>query len=244
MKAEDIKARLGAEYPYRIEMHAHTAPQSKCGELAPDEVVELYARKGFDAIVLTNHFMGDGYMVGENKEEKVKEYLRGFEEARAAGEKCGIKVYLGLEIRFSRENDNDYLIYGADEEIVASCYDFLEGSLLDFRENMPLPKSVFLQAHPFRDSIERVNPELLDGIETFNMHPGQNSRICFAARYAEENGMKIRTCGSDFHHRGLGHEAVSALRTKVLPKDSFELAEILRTCDYIFEVGGTSLVLP
>ena len=56
--------------------------------------------------------------------------------------------------------------------------------------------------------------------------------------------MNIKTAGSDFHHKGKGHEGVSALRTKTLPKDSFELAKILKSGDYLFEIGGDSIVLP
>lgn len=250
MTAAELKKQLETEYKFRIEMHAHTFPHSMCGELSPQEVAELYAEKGYDGIVITNHFMGycpgveRDYMPGDTKEEKLKYYLSGYEAAKAAGEKCGINVYLGLEIRFARENNNDYLIYGADSNIVSLCYDCLEGTLEDFRKNVRLDKSVFIQAHPFRDGMEYAAPELLDGVETFNMHPGQNSRVGFAARFAKENNIKIRTAGSDFHHRGRNHEAVAALRTRTLPKDSFELAEILKSGDYLFEIGETSIVLP
>lgn len=250
MIAIELKKQLEKEYPFRIEMHAHTAPHSMCGELSPIEVAELYAKKGYDGIVITNHFMGycpwmdRDYIPGETKEEKLAHYLSGYEDAKAAGEKCGIKVYLGIEIRFSRENNNDYLIYGADSDVADLCYDSLEGTLEDFRKNVKLEKSVFIQAHPFRDGMEDVPAELLDGVETFNMHPGHNSRVGFSARFAKENNIKIKTAGSDFHHRDRNHEAVSALRTKTLPKDSFELAEILKSGDYLFEIGEDSIVLP
>lgn len=250
MNANEIKKQLSAEYPYRIELHAHTKPESTCSEVSPDELLEIYSEKGYDGVVITNHFMGynlykdSEYMEGESKEERLDYYFNGYEKAKAAGEKLGIVVYLGLEIRFSAENENDYLIYGADRETVSLCYDNFRGSLEDFRKSVPLPRSVFVQAHPFRNGITPADPELLDGVEIFNMHPGHNSRIGLASRYAKENNLKIRTVGSDFHHKNRGHEGVSALRTKILPKDSFELAEILKSGDYVFEIGETSLVLP
>lgn len=248
MNAIKYKQKLEKKYPYRIELHAHTKPQSGCGEAEPEKLVEIYAGKGYDGIVVTNHFMGlsndKEYMSGDTKEEQLKRYLAGYEDAKKVGEKLGLKVYLGLEIRFSKENNNDYLIYGVDEEIASICYDNFREDLAYFRENVKLPKSVFVQAHPFRDGMELINPELLDGVETFNMHPGHNSRITFANRFAKENGFKIRTVGSDFHHVNRGHEGVSALRTKVLPKDSFHLAEILKSGDYLFEIGETALVMP
>ncbi|MBQ7986696.1 MAG: hypothetical protein IJ304_05495 [Clostridia bacterium] len=250
MNASKLKQKLEKKYPYRIELHAHTKPHSSCGEAEPEKLAEIYAGKGYDGIVVTNHFMGynlhkDGeYLPGETKEERLKYYLSGYSETKKFGEKKGLKVYLGLEIRFSKENENDYLIYGVDEEIASMCYDNFREDLAYFRENVPLPKSVFVQAHPFRQGVSPANPELLDGIETFNMHPGHNQRTGFACRFAKENSFKIRTVGSDFHHLDKGHEGVSALRTKVLPKDSFHLAEILKSGDYLFEIGETAIVLP
>jgi len=248
MNTIKLKQKLEKKYPYRIELHAHTKPHSGCGEAEPEKLAELYAQKGYDGIVVTNHFMGlcDGkeYIKGETKEEQLKFYLSGYEEAKKAGEKLGLKVYLGIEIRFSKENNNDYLIYGADEEVASICYDNFREDLQYFRENVKLPKSVFVQAHPFRPGVEPADPALLDGVETFNMHPGHNQRVIFACKFAKENNFKIRTVGSDFHHINQGHEGVSALRTKVLPKDSFHLAEILKSGDYLFEIGETSLVMP
>ena len=95
-----------------------------------------------------------------------------------------------------------------------------------------------------RNGMEQVNPELLDGMETFNMHPGHNASIGKVVKYAKENNLKITTAGGDYHHKNRGHEGVSAIRTKVLPADSFELAEVLKSGDYLFEVGGNALVLP
>lgn len=250
MDANQLKSKLEKEYPYRIELHAHTKPQSSCSDILPEEMVKIYKNLGYDGVVITNHFMGydhysDGeYLKGETKEEKLDYYLEGYRKTKEYGDKLGLSVYLGLEIRFSNENINDYLIYGADEEIVSLCYDNFRGTLAEFRKNTPLPRSVFVQAHPFRSGIEIMNPKLLDGMETFNMHPGHNSAVGIACRYAKENGFKIKTAGSDFHHKNRGHEEMSALRTKVLPKDSFEIADILKSGDYLFEIGGNSLILP
>lgn len=250
MTANELKEQLNKEYPYRIELHAHTKPESACSEIEPEVLAETYKDLGYHGVCVTNHFMGhdqykDGdYMDGETKEEKLEFYLGGYKKAKEHGDEIGIKVYLGLEIRFARESENDYLIYGVDDEITALCYDYLEKDLECFRKNVSLPKSVFIQAHPFRKGIKLMDPDLLDGVETFNMHPGHNGQIAVACRYAKENGFKIRTAGGDYHHKNRGHEGVSALRTKVLPADSFELAELLKAGDYIFEIGGDALVLP
>lgn len=250
MTANEFKEQLNREYPYRIELHAHTKPQSRCSEIEPEELAETYKNLGYDGVCVTNHFMGynrhidSEYMDGETKEERLEYYLSGYKDTKKAGEKIGLKVYLGLEIRFSKENENDYLIYGVDDEITDVCYDNFREDLATFRKNVPLPKSVFIQAHPMRNGMEQVNPELLDGMETFNMHPGHNASIGKVVKYAKENNLKITTAGGDYHHKNRGHEGVSAIRTKVLPADSFELAEVLKSGDYLFEVGGNALVLP
>ena len=54
--------------------------------------------------------------------------------------------------------------------------------------------------------------------------------------------MNIKIAGGDCH--GMGDQGLAALRTRVLPEDSFELAAILKSGDYVFEIGGNSLWLP
>lgn len=237
-----LKDKLCKEYKYRIEMHAHTLPVSPCGEVSPEELAKIYAGKGYDAVVLTNHFIMF-LMDNKPKEQALDEYIESFTRLKTACTEHGLTALLGAEIRFT-ENNNDYLIYGVDRDILSVCYDYLPKGIEVFRSEVKLDKSVFIQAHPFRNGMERVNPDLLDGMETFNMHPGHNAAIGLASRYAKDNGIKIKTVGSDFHHISLGHEGVSALRTKTLPKDSFELAKILKSGDYLFEIGEDSIVLP
>lgn len=242
MTAIKYKNQIKKIYKYKIELHAHTSPISPCSQISPEKIVETYCKKGYDAIVITNHFINE-LLEGNSKEEKLDWYLSGYEETKKYAKNSALTVLLGAELRFT-ENHNDYMIYGVDRNILSICYDYLERGFEVFRNDIKLPKSVFVQAHPFRNGMEYVNSDLLDGFETFNMHPGHNSRVALATRYAKEKNIAIKTIGSDFHHPGMGHEAVSALRTKILPEDSFQLAEILRSGDYVFEIGEDSIVLP
>lgn len=241
MTVTELKEQLNKEYSFRIEMHAHTRPVSPCSEVSAEELAEIYSGKGYDAIVLTNHYILH-LLSGMDKEAAIDYYISAYDELKAACEKHGIKVLLGAEIRFT-ENNNDYLMYGVDREILSVAYDYFTRGLEAYRTEVALSESVFLQAHPFRNGMILANPDLLDGIETFNLHPGHNSRIGVAAKYAKEHGFSVKTAGSDFHHPGQNHECVGAIRTKVLPKDSFELAKILKSGDYLLEIGGDSLVM-
>lgn len=246
MTAAKIKEQLQKQYPYRIEMHAHTSPCSPCGTVAPDELVNIYLKLGYDAVVITNHF-SSGYGIFENssfsKDENLALYMKDYEDACRAAEKKNIRILLGAELRFS-ENINDYLLYGADYEALHIAYDYLEEGLESYYKNGKPQNSLLLQAHPFRSGMTQVNPELLDGIETFNMHPGQNSAIGFAVKYANETAFAVTTAGTDFHDYSGHHQGLSALRTSVMPQDSFELADILRHGDYLFEIGGEAIILP
>ena len=241
MNLQEIKNKLLSDYKYRIELHAHTAPVSICSEVSPKELVEIYKGQGFDAVVITNHFK---YLAdGADKEKYINDYVAAFEEAQKIGEEAGLKVYLGTEIRFT-ENSNEYLIFGVTKDMLSEIYDFLRNGIENFRKNYSMPESLFIQAHPMRNGMQSVDPSLLDGVEVFNMHPNHNSRVGLVSKYAKENGFTIITSGSDFHHKNQSHEGVSAMRCAALPKDSFELAKILKSGDYLLEVGGNNIILP
>ncbi len=240
--AKNIKQQLTKEYKYRIELHAHTSPASPCSEVSPEELAKTYHELGYDGVVVTNHFV-KWIFREQTKEEALDGYLKDYEDTCIAAEKYGLKVYLGAEVRFE-DHLNDYLIYGVNREILSDCYDYFDKGVEAFRREVALDKSIFLQAHPFRRDMVRVNPELLDGIEVFNMHPGHNSAVGIAAKYARDNNFSIITAGSDYHHKNRNHEGVSALRTKYLPEDGFELAKLLQSGDYLFEIGGESIIVP
>lgn len=228
------------EYKYRIELHAHTSPVSGCSEIPPEELVNTYKGLACDAVVITNHFTPALYVDGRSKEDAIKFYMSDFERAKAEGDRIGIKVIFGMEIRFT-ENSNDYLLFGADEIEATKIYDLLGDGIEGFRAKYNNPRSLFIQAHPFRNGMTEVNPALLDGIEVCNMHPNHNSRVGIAAKYASEHGL-LATGGTDYHHRG--HEGMLFTRTKTLPRDSYELAALLKTQDYLFDMSGFIIIPP
>lgn len=241
MNLTDLKYDLIRSYPFRIELHAHTSPASSCGRATPEEVVEAYKKIGFDAITIDNHFVhqADKMM----KMEYVDRFLDDFYRAEACGEKLGFKVYLGAEIRFT-ENVNDYLVFGVNRDLLEEIYDLLPYGLKNFRKEFSMPESLLVQAHPRRDKMEEVDSSLLDGIEIFNMHPNHNSRNGLTSAAAKADGVSIVTAGSDFHHPNLGHEGLSALRAKNLPDDSFGLAALIKSKDYLLELAGERIILP
>lgn len=226
------------QYKFKTEFHAHTNPASACGDFPPEEVVKKYADIGYSSIIISNHFYPGMRYFGE-KEKCLKAYFEDYYEAATAGEKYNINVILGCEIRFS-ENFNDYLLFGIDRQLLFEAYEYIDKGLEAFSKWFRNDSRVIVQAHPFRSSCTPVNPSYLDGVESFNMHPGHNSRVALAAKYAKEHDF-IVTAGTDFHHEG--HEGMAAVLTKTEIKNSYDVAKVLKERDYIFEIGK-SIVLP
>lgn len=217
---------------YKTELHAHTTPASGCSDISPKKLINIYKENGYDSIVLTNHF--NTQLLGHTDEEKLKWYLEDYYQCFEEGEHIELNVILGAEIRFT-ENNNDYLIFGICPEDLKNIYRKLHYGIDKFYSEYKNEKNIIIQAHPFRDGMEIVNRESLDGIEVFNMHPNHNSRIGLATKYANEHNL-IATCGSDFHH--YGQECLCGLLTKKPLKNSYEVANVLKSRKYKISIGN------
>ena len=229
---EDLSA-----YRYKLELHAHTSPCSPCSEIPPRDLIRLMEEQHYDAVVLTNHFYQDSPVM--QAEDPVAAYLEDYAIAKEEGEKRGIQVLLGAEYRFW-ENWNDYLVYGIEEAFLRETVNRLDLGIEAFYREYHSPSRLILQAHPFRNGMTLAPPCCLDGMETMNMHPNHNSRVARAALYARETGFSVGTAGTDLHHPG--HEGSAALRTRSLPRDGRQLVELLRSRDYLFEIGGCPML--
>ncbi len=226
------------QYKYKTELHLHTSPASGCSEIPPALAVENYAKLGYHSIVVCNHFY-PGMRFIDNKKQCIEAYLQDYDMAVEEAKKYDMNVILGCEIRFS-ENANDYLLFGIDKDFLNHAYDCLEMGIEKFSEEFRGDGRLLVQAHPFRNGMMAVPPECLDGIESFNMHPNHNSRVAMASKYAKEHGL-IETAGTDYHHPG--HEGMAALLTQTPIKTSQDIVDALRSRDYVFEIGGSILIL-
>ena len=220
------------EYIYKTELHCHTSPASTCADFSVEDVFKLYSEAGYTSICITNHFQ---YNPTTKNSEKIKPILSDFKKAQKLSKKYSINAIFALELRFDEGNANDYLFYGVSPKEMEEIAEYLDGSLENFYKNYVNEKNILIQAHPFRDRNYPANPEFVDGIEVFNFHPGHNSRIGIAAKHAKKYE-KIITAGTDFHHEG--HHCLCAMLTKEPINDSFELAQVLKSRDYLLSVSG------
>ncbi|MBQ6164680.1 MAG: hypothetical protein IJK23_09415 [Clostridia bacterium] len=244
MDRKNLRQQLLESYPVRIELHAHTQPASGCGRVPGDQVAKNYKAAGYDAVVITNHFSRGtliDYYQPSCKAESIEKYLADYYLAKRTGDDIGLKVFLGAEIRFEKTGGNDYLLYGMDEALIDAAFDYIDATPQEFYTRGKDPRTLFIQAHPFRDDMTQLPPEFLDGFEVFNMHPGHNPRIALAERYANEKHISLKTIGTDYHYTG--YENLCAARFPALPEDSFELAEMIRSGDFIGEIGDSLIIL-
>ena len=189
---------------------------------------------GYDGIAITNHFFPRPE-IPDFLDIYRSDYLKALE----TGDKLGMKVYLGAELRFPSQNDNDYLLFDFELSQLEEMYSYMTGTLENFVENFKTNDMFLLQAHPFRDGMELGFENYLDGVEVFNMHPNHNSRVALAEKYAREHG-KIATAGTDYHH--IGHDNLCATRAPYLPGNEHELVSLLQSNDFVFQVGEHFIV--
>ncbi|NLE26360.1 MAG: PHP domain-containing protein [Clostridiaceae bacterium] len=186
---------------FKYDTHVHTSEVSGCAKVSADEAVKMYKEAGYHGIVITDHYC-DSFFNGLGDlswDQKMDRYLDGYNIALNLGEKLGLKIILGMEIRFL-ENANDYLVYGIDEKFLKNYKELYKLSLKEFRELTKRESILIFQAHPFRPGMIPAPAELLDGIEVYNGNPRHNSNNDNAYQYALKNRLRMLS-GSDFHRR-------------------------------------------
>lgn len=219
---------------FKTELHAHTSEVSPCGHVTAPEVADRFIKEGYSSLVITNHY--SAYIINNltgTWREKMDYYMHPYYLMREhAGDR--LHVILGCELRFEG-NINDYLIYGITEEFLRENPDLHKMSLRSFA---PLAREngfLVVQAHPFRNGIEIVSPELLDGMETFNGTPSYDGRNTIADAWAKRYDL-IRTSGSDFHNPD--QFGTGGILTSAAIRTGEELVAVLKSGDYTLHCTG------
>ena len=202
----------------KTETHMHVSPWSVCSHMDARTAAEKYAKCGFEAVIVTNHYSRpylDRYALSE--EEYREHYIAGYRTFRDIAKEYGIEVFLGAEVtlfahyseKYRREypdevvfeNFADYLIYGVTEEFIRSTPFLCDLTLPKLSEICHAHGAVLVQAHPYRTeqlhSLKDI--KFLDGIEmngNEDFPSGPHEADCL--RLAREHGL-IATCGGDTH---------------------------------------------
>ena len=212
----------------KIDLHVHTSEVSGCGRIPGAEMARLYHEAGYDAIVVTDHLIA-GNKADLPLAERAEWYLSGYRAAKAEGEKLGLTVLQGAEVRFTGGNE-DFLLFGLRPEDIPMLMEKLDGGMLlpEFYQMIhETGRMVLIQAHPFRNGLRQAPLDELDGIEVYNGHPNHNSRNELALERASHGREGfIKTSGSDAHE--LTHVARGGMMTDEALTTSEELAAWLK----------------
>ncbi len=224
-------------YKYTSELHAHSYPASDCADFSPAEVVEFYKAKGVTSLVLSNHLTNNHYLGDESPKERAKKYLEDYRIAKdAAG--SALNVILSAEVRFDGTH-NDYLVYGIEEDDIERFYELISSDIQTFYKEVKNDKNVIIHAHPLRNNMEPTPLGYVDGVESMNMHPKHHAKPSLIFKFAKENDLLV-TGGSDFHH--LHHEALCLMRTEKEMKNSFYIADAIKSKNTVYDCSGHIII--
>ena len=206
-----------------MELHAHTKETSPCGTVFADELIKAYKEKGYDGVVITDHF-GKGLFTFSSERENIDAFLKGYRIAKDTGDKIGVKVLLGAEIKLTENAHNEYLMYGIDEDFLYKNPDLFEKSLKEVKKIVNDYGALLIQAHPLRNGVCMPSQEV-DGYEVFNGHYSHNNYNDKAVMLTEGND-KFSTSGSDSHWiYDIGN---GGIEVEKIP-EQHELAELIRS---------------
>ena len=218
---------------YRYEMHAHTAECDPYAKIGGAEIARRYHDLGYRGIVITDHYFSMFFdwfadaLGGASHEAWMDRWLRGYDAARNEGERLGLTVLSGAEVRFEG-TINDYLVYGLEADFFRHAPPLHRfRSVEELKVALP-PEALIVQAHPFRDKMTVCDPTPLFGIEGYNAgtDPFRNEMAkMFAAHYG-----KPLLSGSDLHHeKALGKGGIATDREI---RSGADLTSVLRSGAY------------
>lgn len=217
---------------FKIETHLHTCHSSACGQMTAREIVDAYLEAGYSGLILTDHYSRDTFrhlnVDTRGSQDKLAAFLTGYHELVRIGQKQGLKIYRGAEVRFDG-SWNDYLLYGYSDDLLRDPEAVFSMGVERFYELVKADGALLVHAHPYRNGGEPTTPMALDGVEVLNTNQHHDNRNGLALTFARQHGL-LKTSGSDCHyplHVGLGGILVDEL-----PENDAELVALLRSRKY------------
>ena len=79
---------------FKYDTHVHTSEASGCARTTGAEMADAYKSKGYDGIMITDHFFNGNSAVPRELpwEEKIDLFCRGYENAKKRGDEIGLTV--------------------------------------------------------------------------------------------------------------------------------------------------------
>lgn len=201
---QNRREELEDKHLFKYETHLHTSETSACAYDTAADMVNAYAGAGYQGIVVTDHFFNGNTTVPAHLpwEHRVDLFCRGYENAKAEGDKCGLQVFFGWEYGYDH---TDLLTYGLDREFLLQHPDILTLRIEDYAAQVHRHGGFITHAHPFREAFYiskiRLFPAIVDAVEVINASHTNPSYNAKALQYAKENNLLCMS-GSDSHAVG------------------------------------------
>ena len=185
---------------YKYEMHCHTSETSKCGKSTGAEMARLYHDLGYTGLFITDHFLTSPSTAVPKDlpwEERIERFCKGYNSAKAEGNKLGLDVFFGFEHGFGCAH---LLTYNIGKDWLLAHPDMPEWDMVDYCKRIRADGGCVVHAHPFYEGVEYVQlvPFTVDAIESPNAgHTDEFNE--YARKYAEMFGLPL-TAGTDNHN--------------------------------------------
>lgn len=206
---------------YKYDTHVHTAEASGCATASGAEQARRYKELGYDGIIITDHFFNGNSAIHNYYDwyDRVRQFCKGYENAKAEGDKIGLKVFFGIEYSYF---GTDLLTYSIDKDWLYQNDNIMDVSVYEYIKRVHDAGGIIVHAHPFREAsyINEVKlmPKWVDGVEVYNAGNYDEKFNERAKWYAEQYNLPI-TAGTDNHH--LTAERISGICTEQ-PLESIE----------------------
>lgn len=233
------------QYRYKYELHLHTCQGSACGRNTGAEMAKAAKEYGYDGIVVTDHAWGGNTAVDRSLpwEEWMRQYIKGYEDAKAWGDENGLLVMFGMETGF---DGTEFLLYGLTPEYMINTPAFRNASISEQLKLVHEGGGIVMQAHPYREEYYipevRLFPDDVDGVESINAtHTSHLSKAHLgmeynerAIEYAREHNFP--TCaGSDVHTTTMFG---GGIMTKEPLKNSKDLTDLIMSDEMYLLTDG------
>lgn len=201
---------------YKYETHLHTAQCSACASASGAEQARRYKQMGYDGIFVTDHFFNGNTTIThfESWEQRVELFFKGYEDAKAEGEKIGLKVFFGLEYAYYGA---DILVYGVDKQWLLENDNICAIGFYQFVQRVKDAGGFLVHAHPFREAdwyIHEIKllPKWVEAVEIYNSGNSSQEFNQRAKWYAQQFNLP-ETAGTDNHHLWVEDSKISGVQT-------------------------------
>jgi len=236
---------------YAYELHCHTNETSRCGEVSGVEQARAYKEAGYTGLCITDHFFNGNSGIPRDLpwEERIDLHYRGYEAAKAEGDRIGLQVFFGIEVK-PLSLAAEFLAFKLPREWWKAHPDMLEWDHETFARKAHEAGGFLIHCHPYRQApylppTIYLYPDCVDAVEVINCRQKGDQALYNrqAYEYAKEYD-KPMTCGGDNHGSPKLDYPMGGIWSPRVLKDEADLCDLIQSrqhylkgTQYLFDDG-------